>query len=330
MTHGVPSAARVSRDRSPWSFSKPILASDSRGLRWPALVGRDGPCGPRAGQAGQLAHASVSTARPAASVPAPGGTRNERVERPVRRIRPSAHDGGRHPRRGRRFRQLPRRPVAGCRAARRHASELRALHRGPDARSAASWICSMRSRNSPRRSGTISILLVSDERIARGRELLTQYAPTFAAVERAYGVDRYIIAAIWGVESNYGTLRRRPPGAALDRDLACVGRRRDYFREEFLSALEILQRGDIAPGPPGRLVGRRVRPDAVHADHVQALRGRLRRRRPARRHRLGSRHDRVDRQQSETGRLGQRPDLGLRSRVAAEFQLSAGRPLRSR
>ena len=29
--------------------------------------------------------------------------------------------------------------------------------------------------------------------------------------------------------------------------LACIGRRRDYFREEFLSALEILQRGDVAP-----------------------------------------------------------------------------------
>jgi lytic murein transglycosylase len=34
--------------------------------------------------------------------------------------------------------------------------------------------------------------------------------------------------------------------------LACVGRRRDYFREEFLSALEILQRGDI---PPEHLIG---------------------------------------------------------------------------
>ena len=34
--------------------------------------------------------------------------------------------------------------------------------------------------------------------------------------------------------------------------LACVGRRRDYFREEFLSTLEILQRGDVKPD---RLVG---------------------------------------------------------------------------
>jgi lytic murein transglycosylase len=95
-------------------------------------------------------------------------------------------------------------------------------------------------------------LLVSDERIARGRELLTQYASTFAAEERAYGVDRTIIAAIWGVESNYGTLGGDRSVLRSTATLACVGRRRDYFREEFLSALDILQRGDIAPD---RLVG---------------------------------------------------------------------------
>ena len=95
-------------------------------------------------------------------------------------------------------------------------------------------------------------LLVSDDRIARGRELLAQYAPTFAAVEKSYGVDRFIVAAIWGVESNYGTLGGERPVLRSTATLACVGRRRDYFREEFLSTLEILQRGDI---PPDRLVG---------------------------------------------------------------------------
>jgi lytic murein transglycosylase len=95
-------------------------------------------------------------------------------------------------------------------------------------------------------------LLVSDDRIARGRDLLAQYAPTFAAVERAYGVDRAIIAAIWGVESNYSTMGGERPVLRSTATLACVGRRRDFFRGEFLAALEILQRGDI---PPDRLVG---------------------------------------------------------------------------
>ncbi|MGA2892307.1 MAG: lytic murein transglycosylase [Xanthobacteraceae bacterium] len=95
-------------------------------------------------------------------------------------------------------------------------------------------------------------LLVSDDRIARGRELLAQYASTFDAVERSYGVDRHIIAAIWGVESNYGTLGGDRSVIRSTATLACVGRRRDYFREEFLSALEILQHGDV---PPGHLIG---------------------------------------------------------------------------
>src|ERR1700761_1556313 len=95
-------------------------------------------------------------------------------------------------------------------------------------------------------------LLVSDDRIARGRALLAQYAPAFAAMERTFGVDRAIIAAIWGVESNYSTLGGDRPVIRSTATLACIGRRRDFFREEFLSALEILQRGDI---PPEHLVG---------------------------------------------------------------------------
>jgi membrane-bound lytic murein transglycosylase B len=94
--------------------------------------------------------------------------------------------------------------------------------------------------------------LVSDERIARGRELLAQYGSVFAAVERDFGVDRHIIAAIWGVESNYGTMGGDRPVLRSTATLACIGRRRDFFREEFLAALEILQRGDV---PPDRLVG---------------------------------------------------------------------------
>ncbi|PWT89687.1 MAG: lytic murein transglycosylase [Proteobacteria bacterium] len=89
-------------------------------------------------------------------------------------------------------------------------------------------------------------LLVSDARIARGRELLAQYKPIFDAMEKAYGVDRYVVAAIWGVESNYGTMGGDRPVLRSTATLACVGRRQAYFRDEFLSTLEILQRGDVA------------------------------------------------------------------------------------
>ncbi len=94
--------------------------------------------------------------------------------------------------------------------------------------------------------------LVSEERIEQGRALLQKYRATFDAVERVYGVDRYIIAAICGVETNYGTLGGDRPVIRSTATLACIGRRQNYFREEFLSALEIVQRGDVKPD---RLIG---------------------------------------------------------------------------
>jgi peptidoglycan lytic transglycosylase B len=90
-------------------------------------------------------------------------------------------------------------------------------------------------------------ILVNDNRLARGREILAQYKPQFDATERAYGVDRYIIAAIWGIESNYSTQMGDRSVLQSTATLACIGRRQDYFRNEFLSALEILHHGDLSP-----------------------------------------------------------------------------------
>src|SRR5438105_3185889 len=90
-------------------------------------------------------------------------------------------------------------------------------------------------------------ILVNDNRIARGREVLAKYKPQFDAVEKLYGVDRYVIASIWGVESNYSTMMGDRSVLQSTATLACIGRRQKYFRDEFLSALEILDRGDLRP-----------------------------------------------------------------------------------
>src|SRR3989441_1073284 len=88
-------------------------------------------------------------------------------------------------------------------------------------------------------------ILVNEDRIQNGRAILAQHRAAFDAVEKAYGVDRYFIAAIWGVESNYGTQIGERSVIRSTATLACIGRRQDYFRDEFLSALEILTRGDV-------------------------------------------------------------------------------------
>ncbi len=90
-------------------------------------------------------------------------------------------------------------------------------------------------------------VLVNDTRVQNGLAMLEKYRNEFAQVEKAYGVERYVIAAIWGVETNYGTITGDRPVIRSTATLACVGRRQSYFRDEFLATLEILHRNDVAP-----------------------------------------------------------------------------------
>src|ERR1700737_2061546 len=90
-------------------------------------------------------------------------------------------------------------------------------------------------------------ILVNDNRLAKGKEILAKYQAQFDATEKAYGVDRYAIAAIWGIESNYSTQMGDRSVLQSTATLSCIGRRQAYFKDEFLSALEILHHGDLRP-----------------------------------------------------------------------------------
>ena len=89
-------------------------------------------------------------------------------------------------------------------------------------------------------------ILVNENRLAKGREILAKYKPQFDAVEKAYGVDRY------GSRRSGASIELLDPDGRSQRaqstaTLACIGRRQAYFRDEFLTALEILNRGDLRP-----------------------------------------------------------------------------------
>ncbi|MBX9778366.1 MAG: lytic murein transglycosylase [Xanthobacteraceae bacterium] len=88
-------------------------------------------------------------------------------------------------------------------------------------------------------------ILVTDARIADGRAILAKHRAAFDGMEKAYGVDRHVIAAIWGIESNYGTQIGDRSVIRSTATLACIGRRQDFFRDELLAALEIVARGDV-------------------------------------------------------------------------------------
>lgn len=89
--------------------------------------------------------------------------------------------------------------------------------------------------------------LVSPARVARGRELLKVHHLAFDAVERRYGTDRFVLAAMWGVETNFGIQSGEQPVVRSTATQSCVGRRQEFFRKEFLAALEMVQKGDVDP-----------------------------------------------------------------------------------
>ena len=90
--------------------------------------------------------------------------------------------------------------------------------------------------------------LVDAQKIADGRAAMSRHGQALASAERRYGVDRYTIAAVWGVESDYGKLAGRWSLPQSLGTLACVrNRRQRYFRGELLSTMKIVQRGDLAP-----------------------------------------------------------------------------------
>ncbi|WP_136683272.1 lytic murein transglycosylase [Falsirhodobacter xinxiangensis] len=88
---------------------------------------------------------------------------------------------------------------------------------------------------------------VSQSRIENGRAALARHAGTLGRIEAQYGVDKEIVVAIWGMESNYGTNRG---SMALMNSLATLayhGRRGAFFEGELIAALKIVQAGDVAP-----------------------------------------------------------------------------------
>lgn len=60
-------------------------------------------------------------------------------------------------------------------------------------------------------------------------------------------IDQATIAAVWGVESDYGRSFGARPVVQSLATLSCGGTRQAYFRSEFIAALKIIQHGDIAP-----------------------------------------------------------------------------------
>lgn len=96
----------------------------------------------------------------------------------------------------------------------------------------------------------------SDARVENGKAALRKHGAVLDQIEAKYGVDKEVVAAIWGLESAYGTFRGSVPTIQSLATLAYDGRRAAFFEGELLAALKILQAGDtVAANMQGSWAG---------------------------------------------------------------------------
>ncbi|HEY6024838.1 MAG TPA: lytic murein transglycosylase [Pseudolabrys sp.] len=83
-------------------------------------------------------------------------------------------------------------------------------------------------------------------RIKRAKSLMQKHAQLLARIEQQFGVPQTLLMAIWTLESDNGTgdMGKLPVIRTLA-TLAHDCRRSELFQNELISALKILQRGDL-------------------------------------------------------------------------------------
>jgi lytic murein transglycosylase len=83
--------------------------------------------------------------------------------------------------------------------------------------------------------------LIGHGRIERGRAQAQEWAKTFDAVEKKFRVERWVLIALWGMESDYGAAKDRWDVFRSLSTLAYVKYRHPYFRGQLLVAMKIMQ-----------------------------------------------------------------------------------------
>jgi len=78
---------------------------------------------------------------------------------------------------------------------------------------------------------------------ARGKQLAAQYRDTLARIEQEFGVPGNVVLAIWARETDYGSYKLPLDAVRALATQAYTGKRKDFFRNEFLHALKMLQDG---------------------------------------------------------------------------------------
>ena len=106
-----------------------------------------------------------------------------------------------------------------------------------------------RDRTQPETRRTLEDYLsiaVSEKRVALGRAALRQNAALLVQIVARYVGPAPVVTACWGLESCFGARRGDVPVVSATSTLAFDGRRGAFFEEQLMTALKILQAGEVS------------------------------------------------------------------------------------
>ena len=89
--------------------------------------------------------------------------------------------------------------------------------------------------------------MAAPSRMQQGQAQIKTYASAFARAEKQYGVPPAVIAAFWGLESDFGANMGSLPTLRSLVSLAYDCRRSEMFANETIAALKVIDRGDLEP-----------------------------------------------------------------------------------
>ena len=87
--------------------------------------------------------------------------------------------------------------------------------------------------------------IASPSRVETGKQKAAQWAETFDREEKTYEVDRWILLALWGIETSFGDSKDRFDVVRSLATMVAAGYREPYFRGELIVAMKIFQDGNI-------------------------------------------------------------------------------------
>ena len=111
--------------------------------------------------------------------------------------------------------------------------------------------------------------VVNARKVSVGRSRASGLADTLSNIERRYGVPGEICLAVWGIESGYGPTQGGHDILRSVATLAVRKHRADFYRDEFVAALVLLQNGMPRANLTGSWAGAMGQPQFTPSSYLK-------------------------------------------------------------